>query len=117
MKVLYVASEALPFAASGGLADVAGSLPKAMRNRLVGCLLQDRDQLLGQLIIRTEGVSDTALPRDGLKPNASIQILAAADIAVVGVISNTTVDTLSSAKCVISRLPDQVPGFSGIHSL
>ena len=37
MKVLYVASEALPFAASGGLADVAGSLPKAMRNRLVGC--------------------------------------------------------------------------------
>ena len=37
MKVLYVASEALPFAASGGLADVAGSLPKAMRNRLIGC--------------------------------------------------------------------------------
>ena len=27
MKVLYVSSEALPFAASGGLADVAGSLP------------------------------------------------------------------------------------------
>ncbi len=37
MKVLYVASEALPFAASGGLADVAGSLPRAMRKRLVGC--------------------------------------------------------------------------------
>lgn len=37
MKVLYVASEALPFAASGGLADVAGSLPKAMRTRLIGC--------------------------------------------------------------------------------
>ena len=37
MKVLYVASEALPFAASGGLADVAGSLPKAIRSRLVGC--------------------------------------------------------------------------------
>ncbi len=35
MKVLYVASEALPFAASGGLADVAGSLPKALRNRRV----------------------------------------------------------------------------------
>lgn len=30
MKVLYVASEAQPFAASGGLADVAGSLPKAL---------------------------------------------------------------------------------------
>lgn len=37
MKVLFCASEALPFAASGGLADVAGSLPKALRNRLIGC--------------------------------------------------------------------------------
>ena len=37
MKVLYVASEAVPFAASGGLADVAGSLPRAIRQRLVGC--------------------------------------------------------------------------------
>lgn len=37
MKVLYVASEALPFVASGGLADVAGSLPVALRKRLVGC--------------------------------------------------------------------------------
>ena len=37
MKVLYVASEAYPFAMSGGLADVAGALPKALRRRLVGC--------------------------------------------------------------------------------
>ena len=37
MKVLYVASEALPFVASGGLADVAGSLPHALRRRLIGC--------------------------------------------------------------------------------
>lgn len=37
MKVLFCASEALPFAATGGLADVAGSLPQALRNRLVGC--------------------------------------------------------------------------------
>ncbi len=37
MKVLYVASEALPFQASGGLGDVAGSLPQALRKRLVGC--------------------------------------------------------------------------------
>ena len=35
MKVLYVSSEALPFAASGGLADVAGSLPAALRKRRV----------------------------------------------------------------------------------
>lgn len=37
MKVLYVASEALPFMASGGLGDVAGSLPQALRKRMVGC--------------------------------------------------------------------------------
>ena len=37
MKVLYAASEALPFAASGGLADVAGSLPQALKRRRVDC--------------------------------------------------------------------------------
>lgn len=36
MKVLFAASEALPFKSSGGLAEVAGSLPKALRRRLVG---------------------------------------------------------------------------------
>ncbi|MBO7217773.1 MAG: glycogen synthase GlgA [Clostridia bacterium] len=37
MKILYATSEAYPFAMSGGLADVAGALPKALRKRLVGC--------------------------------------------------------------------------------
>ena len=37
MKILYAASEALPFIASGGLADVAGSLPKAIRTRMHAC--------------------------------------------------------------------------------
>ena len=37
MKVLYASSEAYPFAVSGGLADVAGALPKALRKRLIGC--------------------------------------------------------------------------------
>ncbi|MDR2753207.1 MAG: glycogen/starch synthase, partial [Oscillospiraceae bacterium] len=36
MKVLFATSEALPFKSSGGLAEVAGSLPKALRRRLVG---------------------------------------------------------------------------------
>ncbi len=31
MKILYVASEVTPFAKTGGLADVAGSLPKALK--------------------------------------------------------------------------------------
>ena len=33
MKILFAASEAVPFAASGGLADVAGSLPKAIASK------------------------------------------------------------------------------------
>ena len=37
MKVLFASSEAFPFAMSGGLADVAGALPKALRRRLIGC--------------------------------------------------------------------------------
>lgn len=37
MKILFAASEAYPFAMSGGLADVAGALPKALRNRSVDC--------------------------------------------------------------------------------
>ncbi len=37
MKILYAASEARPFIASGGLADVAGSLPKAIRSKQHQC--------------------------------------------------------------------------------
>lgn len=33
MKILYVASEVAPFAKTGGLADVAGALPRAMKKR------------------------------------------------------------------------------------
>ena len=37
MKILYAASEAAPFAKSGGLADVAGALPKALVHDGVDC--------------------------------------------------------------------------------
>lgn len=37
MKVLFAVSEVKPFIASGGLGDVAGSLPQALRKRMVGC--------------------------------------------------------------------------------
>lgn len=34
MKILYVASEAMPFASSGGLGDVIGSLPAEVKKQL-----------------------------------------------------------------------------------
>lgn len=34
MKILYAAAEALPFASTGGLADVMGALPKAVKKEL-----------------------------------------------------------------------------------
>ena len=37
MKSLFVTSEAYPFAVSGGLGDVAGALPAALRKRFAGC--------------------------------------------------------------------------------
>ncbi len=37
MKILFAASEAAPFAASGGLADVAGSLPREIRRKMHAC--------------------------------------------------------------------------------
>lgn len=37
MKILFVASEAKPFIATGGLGDVAGSLPRAIRNHQHAC--------------------------------------------------------------------------------
>ena len=37
MKILFAASEAVPFAASGGLAEVVGSLPKAIKSKRHDC--------------------------------------------------------------------------------
>lgn len=37
MKTLFVTPEAYPFAVSGGLGDVSGALPAALRSRFVGC--------------------------------------------------------------------------------
>ncbi len=37
MKTLFVTSEAYPFMVSGGLGDVSGALPAALRSRFIGC--------------------------------------------------------------------------------
>ena len=33
MKILYASSEVLPYSSSGGLGDVIGSLPKALKKK------------------------------------------------------------------------------------
>ena len=39
MRVAFLSSEVVPFAKTGGLADVAGALPKALRNRDVDAVV------------------------------------------------------------------------------
>lgn len=35
MKVFYICSEATPFIKTGGLADIAGSLPKELKEKIL----------------------------------------------------------------------------------
>ena len=64
MKVLYAASEALPFIASGGLGDVAGSLPHALRKRLIGCrvVLPMYDTIKQELKDTTKFITHISVP-------------------------------------------------------
>lgn len=59
MKVLFASSEATPFAVSGGLAEVAGALPKALKQRdidvriimpLYGCVTQEQREGMKYLL-------------------------------------------------------------------
>ena len=52
MKILYVASEAAPFAVSGGLSDVMGALPKTVK-RLLG-----KDNEIGVILPLYASVSE-----------------------------------------------------------
>ena len=64
MKVLFVASEAQPFMASGGLADVAGALSQALRRRLIGCrvVMPMYDTIAQELKDKMTFVTSISLP-------------------------------------------------------
>lgn len=70
MKILFAASEAVPFAKTGGLADVAGSLPKALE-RLghdVRIVMPRYKQIHG-----VEYLTDLPVPMDGSLETAIIR--------------------------------------------
>ena len=55
MKVLLASSEAVPFAKTGGLADVAGALPKALAKAGVDVRL---------ILPKYKGIEEKGLPMD-----------------------------------------------------
>ena len=64
MKILYVASEAVPFVKTGGLADVAGSLPKALKAEGVDIrvIMPKYNKISEEYIDKMEHVYDGELP-------------------------------------------------------
>ena len=64
MKVLYVASEAVPFVKTGGLADVAGSLPQALKAQGVDVrvILPKFSQIPEEIRNKMEHIYDGTIP-------------------------------------------------------
>jgi len=74
MKILFVSSEAVPFAKTGGLADVAGALPKALKHvghdvRLILPLYKKVDQTKWKLQLVRDGLT---VDLDGKKETVAI---------------------------------------------
>ena len=70
MKILFAVSEAVPFAGTGGLGDVAGALPKALRRlghdvRLIMPLYRDIDVERYRLGVVAGGIRLPAAPGSG----------------------------------------------------
>jgi starch synthase len=84
LKVLFVASEVAPFRKTGGLADVAGALPKALRRRGMdvrvvmplyqGIAWNDLERLEGSLSVPMYFGSARAAVRLGQLPGSDVPI-------------------------------------------
>lgn len=74
MKVLFVAAEAIPFCKTGGLADVAGSLPRALDSCGVRArLILPRYQTLETGELQIENLGALSIPFDGVLQRAILQ--------------------------------------------
>src|SRR4029453_5555858 len=84
LKVLFVSSEVAPFRKTGGLADVAGALPKALKHRGIdvrvvmplyqGMRWHDLERLQGPLKIPIWGGNARAGVRLGKLPGSDVPI-------------------------------------------
>jgi starch synthase len=88
MKIAFAASEVVPFSKTGGLADVAGSLPKALEK--LGCEVKiftpkyssiDEDSCgleycwdVGEMPIRVAGLVRTAHVHRAKLPNSNVEV-------------------------------------------
>lgn len=77
IKILYCASEAVPFAKTGGLADVAGALPPALAEQ--GCE------------VRLMLPRYRSIPPDGLRRSGAVTVNVGSD-AATGTIFETAID-------------------------
>jgi starch synthase len=87
LKILFVVSEAVPFAKTGGLADVAGALPRELEQlghevRLVvpryGAIpgSQQGFSAWGQLAVRMRGTTVSAVVEEGRLPGSNVRVYA-----------------------------------------
>ena len=89
MKIAFVSTEAVPYAKTGGLADVAGSLPKELEK--LGCEVKlfipkystidekkyglSYNQDIGELSIRIHGLIRSTHIHQASLPGTSVEVL------------------------------------------
>ena len=86
----------------------------------MGTLLDPGNFRLGQCIIGTIRIPDAALPGDDLKPDAGVEILSAADIAImieVTLIVIAVADSCAQGVANGGVLSGKLPGFTGVDPL
>ncbi len=86
MRILYVSSEVTPFAASGGLGDVMGSLPRAVRRLLgkgseVGVIMPLYEAISGEARARMKRIWEGVVPLAWRRAYAAVYELKRAGVS------------------------------------